>query len=82
MFALTAHATSSVGWLSTVVALLALAVASLTSQDTQMVRAVYPTAEPTTWLVIVPLSLASLLTGLVPPCGCARGHGPGGVQAA
>ncbi len=40
-FALTAHVTSSVGWLGAVGAFLALAVAGLTSQDTQMVRATY-----------------------------------------
>ncbi len=34
-----------------------------------MVRAAYLTAELTTWFVIVPLSLASLLTGLVQSLG-------------
>ncbi len=64
-FALTAHVTSSVGWLGAVGAFLALAVAGLTSQDTQMVRATYLAMELTGWFVIVPLSLASLPTGLV-----------------
>jgi hypothetical protein len=40
-FALTAHVTSSVGWLGAVAGFLALAVAGLTSQDAQMVRAAY-----------------------------------------
>ncbi len=68
-FALTAHVTSSVGWLGAVVAYLALAITGLTSQDAQMVRAVYLARELTGWFVIVPLSLASLLTGLVQSLG-------------
>jgi hypothetical protein len=64
-FALTAHVTSSVGWLGAVAAFLALAVAGLTSQDAQMVRAAYLATESITWFVIVPLAFASLLTGLV-----------------
>ena len=68
-FALTAHVTSSVGWLGSVGAFLALAVAGLTSQDAQMVRAAYLAMELTGWFVIVPLSFASLLTGLVQSLG-------------
>jgi hypothetical protein len=64
-FALTAHVTSSVGWLGAVAGFLALAVAGLSSQDAQMMRAAYLAMELTGWFVIVPLSLASLPTGLV-----------------
>ncbi len=64
-FALTAHVTFSVGWLGAVGVFLALAVAGLTSQDAQLVRATYLAMELTGWFVIVPLSLASLPTGLV-----------------
>jgi hypothetical protein len=64
-FALTAHVTASVGWLGAVAGFLALAVAGLTSQDVQMVRAAYVATESITWSVIVPLAFASLLTGLV-----------------
>ncbi len=71
--ALTAHVTSSVGWLGAVAGFLALAVAGLTSQDAQMVRAAYLAMELTGWLVIVPLSLASLLTGLVQSLGTTWG---------
>src|SRR3990170_4099331 len=67
--ALTAHVTSSVGWLGSVGGFLALAVAGLTSQDSQLVRATYLAMELTGWFVIVPLSLASLLTGLVQSLG-------------
>ena len=63
--ALTVHVTSSVGWLSAVASFLALAVAGLTSQDIQRVRAAYLAMELTAWFVIVPLSLASPLTGIV-----------------
>jgi hypothetical protein len=72
-FALTAHVTSSVGWLGAVAVFLALAVAGLTSQDAQMVRAAYLAMELTTWFVLVPLSLASLLTGLVSSLGTTWG---------
>ncbi len=67
--ALTAHVTSSVGWLGAVATFLALGVAGLSSQDPQTVRAVYLVMEPIGWVVLVPLSLASLLTGLVQSLG-------------
>jgi hypothetical protein len=63
--ALTAHVTASVGWLGAVIAFLALSVVGLTSQDPQTVRGAYLVMELTGWVVLVPLSLASLLTGLV-----------------
>jgi hypothetical protein len=72
-FALTTHVVSSVGWLGAIVAFLALALAGLSSQDAQMVRAVYLAAEPITWFVIVPLALASLLTGIVQAFGTTWG---------
>jgi hypothetical protein len=72
-FALTAHVTSSVGWLGAVVAYLALVVAALTSQDAQTVRAAWIAMELMGWSVIVPLSLASLLTGLVQALGTTWG---------
>jgi hypothetical protein len=63
--ALTAHVTSSVGWLGAVVAYLTLVVAALTSHDAQTVRAAWTAMELTGWFAIVPLAFASLLTGLV-----------------
>jgi hypothetical protein len=72
--ALIAHVTSSVGWLGAVIAFLALSVAGLTSQDPQTVRGAYLVMELTGWVVLVPLSLASLLTGLI----CSLG-GPWGL---
>jgi hypothetical protein len=67
--ALTAHVTLSVGWLGAVVAYLALAIAGLTSQEAQLVRAAYLAMELIGWFVIVPCSLAALLTGLVQSLG-------------
>jgi hypothetical protein len=66
---LTAHITFSVGWIGAVAAFLALAIAGLTSQDAQMVRAVYPAMELTARFVIVPLAFASLLSGLIQSLG-------------
>jgi len=68
-FALTAHVTASVGWLGAVAGFLALAVAGLISKDAQTVRGSYLAMELTVRFVIVPLSLASLLTGLVQSLG-------------
>jgi hypothetical protein len=67
--ALTAHVVSSVGWLGAVVGFLALAIAGLIGQDAQRVRGAYLAMELTGWWVIVPLSLASLLTGIVQSLG-------------
>src|SRR5215207_4847851 len=72
-FTLTAHVAFSVGWLGAVAGFLALAVAGLTSQDAQTVRAAYLAMELTAWFVIAPLSLASLLTGLVQSLGTTWG---------
>jgi hypothetical protein len=68
-FSLTAHVVFSVGWLGAVGAYLAPAIAGLTSQDAQLVRASYLTMELIGWCVIVPCSLAALLTGLVQSLG-------------
>jgi hypothetical protein len=72
-FALTAHVASSVGWLGAVAGFLALSLTGLTSGDAQIVRAAYLTMELTGWFVLVPLALASLLTGLVQSLGTTWG---------
>jgi hypothetical protein len=64
-FALTAHVVLSVGWLGAVAVSLALAIAGLTGQDDQVVRAAYLAMNTIGESVLVPLALASLLTGLV-----------------
>jgi hypothetical protein len=66
---LTAHITSTVGWLGAAAAFLALSITGLISDDTQMSRAVFIAAEPITWYALVPLSLASLLTGIIQALG-------------
>ena len=67
--ALTVHVTSSVGWLGAVAAFLGIAVVGLTSPDPLTVRAAYLVMEPAAWLVLLPLAVASLLTGLVQSVG-------------
>jgi hypothetical protein len=66
---LTAHITVSVGWFGAVAAFLALAIAGLTSRDAQMVRTAYAAMELTARFVIVPLAIASLLSGIVQSLG-------------
>ncbi|MCL6442124.1 MAG: DUF2269 domain-containing protein [Alicyclobacillus sp.] len=68
-FALTVHVIVSVGWFGSVAAFLALAIAGLTIQDAQLVRAVYFGMLPITRYVIVPFGLASLITGVISSLG-------------
>lgn len=67
--ALLAHVASSVGWMGAVVAYLALALGGLRSQDPQLARSAYLSMELVGWTVIVPLSLLTLLSGLVESLG-------------
>ena len=66
---LTAHVVASVGWLGAIVVFLALAVLGFASQDAQTVRSVYLLMEPAAWFVLVPLGIASLLTGIIQSLG-------------
>jgi hypothetical protein len=68
-FTLTAHVTSSVGWLGAVVAYLALPITALNSTDPGTIQAAYIAMELLGWYVIVPFSLAALATGLVQSLG-------------
>ena len=68
-FALTAHVTLSVGWLGAVLGFLTLSVVGLANSDATTVRSVYLVMEATAWFVLVPLSLASLFTGVVQALG-------------
>jgi hypothetical protein len=63
--ALTLHLTSSVGWLGAVFVVLGLAFAGLVSGDPESVRAAYIAMDATAWLVLMPLAVASLVTGVV-----------------
>jgi len=67
--ALTAHVGSSVGWLGAVAAFLVLAIAGLTTDDPEVAGGVYIATDLLTWFVLVPLALASLLTGVVQSLG-------------
>lgn len=64
-FAMTVHVAASVGWLGSVVAYLALAVVGFTSQDAQVSRASYLSMEVVATFVVVPFSIATLLSGIV-----------------
>ncbi|XVV06647.1 DUF2269 domain-containing protein [Actinosynnema sp. CA-248983] len=68
-FVLTSHVTASVGWLGSVATFLVLAVIGLTSGDDGLTRATYQVMEPIGWYVIVPLSIASLVTGVAQALG-------------
>jgi hypothetical protein len=61
---LTAHITTSVGWLGAVVAYLALDIIATVSQDMSAVRAAYFAMNVIIVYVIVPLALASVLIGI------------------
>ncbi len=63
------HIVSSVGWIGAVAAFFALAVASLTSQDAATVRGAYLAMDVTTWYVILPLAVATLLIGTIQALG-------------
>jgi hypothetical protein len=72
-FVLAAHVASSVGWLGACAVFLALGITGMTSLDAQLVRSADLAMELTAWFVIVPLCLASLLTGLVCSLGTSWG---------
>src|SRR5256885_6213747 len=71
--ALTAHITSSVGWFGAVGAFLSLAIAGVTSANAQTVRGAYLAMELVTRAVIVPASIAAMLTGVVQSVGTTWG---------
>lgn len=62
---LTAHITTSVGWLGAVVAYLALDVIATVGRDVANVRAAYFGMAVIILYIIVPLALASVLIGVV-----------------
>ena len=64
-FTLAAHIALSVGWVGAVAGYIALDVAAASSQDASTLRACYLAMGLIAWYVIVPLALASLLSGLV-----------------
>jgi uncharacterized membrane protein len=63
--ALTSHIVASVGWFGAVATFTALSVFALVSDDLATVRGAYPVMEAAGWAVLVPLSVASLVTGVI-----------------
>ena len=59
------HVVSSVGWFGAAAAFAGLVFAGLRTSDAQSARAAVLAIEPIMWFAIVPLALASLLTGLI-----------------
>jgi hypothetical protein len=70
---LTVHLISSLGWLGAVIAYVALGIAAVANRDPAGVRASWIAMELLGWVVIVPLALAALVTGLVISLGTAWG---------
>jgi hypothetical protein len=70
---LTAHVTTSISWCGALAVFLAHSLVALASQDEQVVRAMSIAMGLTAWLVIMPLSLATLATGLTQALGSAWG---------
>lgn len=68
-FALTLHVLFSVGWLGAVAVFLALSIVGLTSMSETLVRGAYLAMNVTALYVIVPLSLASFVSGIVQSLG-------------
>ena len=71
--ALTVHVLSSVGWIGAVAVYFVLTLVGLTTSEDQLARATDAALGSTGWFVILPLCLASLLTGLVSSLGTAWG---------
>jgi hypothetical protein len=63
--ALAVHLTVSSGWIGGVLVYLALGLAATRSENEQTIRAAWIAMELTGWYVLVPLALATVLTGLL-----------------
>lgn len=63
--ALTVHIVSSVGWLGAVAAFVGLSVVAVLSTDAATVDAVHVAMNAAGWPVLVPLSVASLVSGTI-----------------
>jgi len=70
---LSVHLTSSLGWIGAVIAYVALGIAAMANRDPATVRGAWMAMELVGWIVIVPLALAALVTGLVISLGTAWG---------
>jgi hypothetical protein len=70
---LAVHLTSSLGWVGAVLAYIAMGATAATSHDPQTVRAAWIAMELAGWIVIVPLAVAALVTGLIISLGTSWG---------
>ena len=70
---LTVHLVASIGWIGAVIAYLALDVVAVTSPDTDAVKASFIAMDLSARYAIVPLAVASLVTGIVMSLGTAWG---------
>src|SRR5687768_13979193 len=70
---LTAHVIASIGWLGALAVFLAHAVLAQVSEGARIVHATSIAMCLTAWLVIMPLSLATLVTGVAQALGTAWG---------
>jgi hypothetical protein len=66
---LTAHIVFSVGWLGAVAVFLVLAITGRSSDDVQLARSSYLAMDLSAWYILVPFSIASLLTGILQALG-------------
>ena len=64
-FALASHLVVAIGWIGAVLVYLALATAAEISDSPDTVRAAWIAMELSGWYVIVPLAVASLITGVI-----------------
>jgi hypothetical protein len=71
--ALVTHVACSVGWLGAVITSLAVATVPLVTRDGELVRGAYLTLEPIGWYALIPLSVVSLVTGLIQSLGTTWG---------
>lgn len=62
---LAVHLTVSIGWIGGVLVYLALGQLAVRSKDDQTVRAAWIAMEASGWYVLVPLAVATVVTGLV-----------------
>ena len=71
--ALVADVVCSVGWLGMVLAFIAMAVMGIVSADEMAVRGTYRVMEQVAWWALVPLAVASLVTGVLQSLGTTWG---------
>lgn len=64
-FVLAVHLTVSIGWIGGVLVYLALGLLAVRSHDDQTVQAAWIAMEASGWYVLVPLAVATVVTGLL-----------------